>query len=107
MRTLSGILMVVMAAALLLPLSGCTNTQAGTVIGTAAGAAVGYQVGDDRTERQRNAVIGGVLGGAGGYYVGDRMDQVKYCPKCGLTYTQEAQYCTTDGTPLQLRDGAR
>ena len=104
MRTLIGMLVVVMAVALLLPLAGCTNTQAGTVIGTAAGAAVGYQVGDDRTERQRNAVIGGVLGGAGGYYVGDRMDQVKYCPKCGLTYTQDAQYCTTDGTPLQLRN---
>ena len=105
MRILNGLLAVVITAALLLPLWGCTNTQAGTVVGAAAGTVVGYQVGDNREERQRNAVIGGVLGGAGGYYVGDRMDQVKRCPKCGVTYTQEAQYCATDGTPLVLIEG--
>lgn len=86
-----------------LGLTACTNTQAGTVAGTAAGAVIGYQVGDSREERQRNAVIGGVAGGAAGYYVGDQMDQVKYCPKCGATYTSEASYCPVDGTPLELR----
>jgi len=91
-------------ALLLLPAGQCLADDGG--IPEAGGTLIGWVSSDGfiiAVAMGFPAAGAGVLGGAGGYYVGDQMDQVKYCPKCGVTYTQEAQYCAADGSPPTKR----
>jgi uncharacterized protein YcfJ len=101
-RTIAVMLVLAMAVPLV---AGCSTTQAqtttGAVVGSAAGAIIGYQTGDNRSERQRNAVIGGALGGLGGGYVGHEMSMTKFCPTCGRQYGADESYCSVDGATLR------
>jgi hypothetical protein len=61
------------------PLTGCENLpgndkQQGTVIGGAAGAAIGAAVAKDN--RLLGALIGGALGAGGGYLIGANKDKI-------------------------------
>jgi outer membrane protein OmpA-like peptidoglycan-associated protein len=74
-RPTSGLLM---AAALVLPLSGCaqlSRTEQGAVIGAGAGAAAGAVIGRQVGSTARGAIIGAAVGGAAGAVIGQRMDR--------------------------------
>lgn len=81
---------------------GCTGTQKGAGVGTLVGAGAGAIIGHQSGRTTEGAVIGGVVGAAGGALVGDAM-MTKFCPECGRDYGSDVQYCTYDGTELQLK----
>lgn len=74
----------VAALLLITPLTACTATQQGAVLGGAGGAAVGAAVGD--TE---GALIGGAVGAAAGALIGQAQEpgQCLYEDRFGRRYT--------------------
>lgn len=86
----------------LISVVGCTGTQKGAGIGTLLGAGAGAIIGHQSGRTAEGALIGGAIGAAGGALVGDAMD-TKFCPECGRDYRSDVQYCTYDGTELQVK----
>jgi phage tail tape-measure protein len=84
-------------------LTGCTATQKGTLIGSAAGAGIGAIIGHQSGDRDKGAAIGALLGGAGGAVVGNKMGQKYFCPTCGRQYEEGtgSRFCPADGTELR------
>lgn len=69
----NGILLVCMLS-LSLFISSCeSDAGTGTLLGSAAGAGIGYAIGGDAT----GALIGAGVGGAGGYMLGNEGDKKK------------------------------
>lgn len=91
----------ILAAAVLA--TGCTTTQKGTGIGAAAGAGLGAIIGHQSGNTEKGALIGGAVGALGGYAVGNKMEQKKFCPKCGRIFSEDTVYCPNDGTELQYQ----
>ncbi len=81
---------------------GCTTTQQGATVGGLGGATVGGIIGHQSGHDLEGAAIGGAVGAVGGMLVGEKM-ATKFCPVCGATYTDGAQYCSKDGTELKLK----
>lgn len=73
-RTFSLVLLAVLSVGLLLG-AGCTNTQKGATIGTAAGGAIGAIIGDQTGNTAMGAIIGAAVGGATGAWIGNYMDK--------------------------------
>lgn len=69
---------LVLAAALVIGLSGCaswTKTQKGAALGGGAGAVVGGVIGKAAGSTVVGAILGAALGGAAGAYIGRYMDR--------------------------------
>ena len=65
---------MIMMMAIGLFISGCeSDAGTGTLLGSAAGAGIGYAIGGDAT----GALIGAGVGGAGGYMLGNEGDKKK------------------------------
>jgi len=83
-------------------LCGCTATQKGALVGTAAGAGLGAIIGHQSGDRDKGAAIGALLGGAGGALAGNKMGQKYFCPTCGKQYEEgTGRFCPVDGTELK------
>lgn len=77
---------MIMAAAAVLMLAGCTTAEQ-TAVG---GAAVGAAVGGIATGQVEGALAGAAIGGAGGYLIGRIADRPGYCQyrdQYGRVYT--------------------
>jgi uncharacterized protein YcfJ len=83
--------------------AGCTTTQKGTTVGAAAGAGLGAIIGHQSGNRDKGALIGGAVGALGGYAVGSKMEEKKFCPKCGRVFAADTVYCPYDGAELQYQ----
>lgn len=79
---------------------GCSTTQKGAAIGTAAGAGLGAIIGHQSGHGGEGALIGGLGGAAAGALIGEKMD-AKFCPVCGKRFTAGTTYCPVDGTELK------
>ncbi len=93
----------IMILMLTMLVAGCTTTQKGAAIGTAAGAGIGAIIGHQSGNRDKGALIGGAAGALGGYAVGNKMEQKKFCPTCGKVFTEDKIYCPMDGTELKFQ----
>ena len=82
---------------------GCTTTQQGTGIGTAAGAGLGAIIGHQSGNTGKGALIGGAVGALGGYAVGSKIEEKKFCPVCGRVFKADTVYCPYDGTELKYQ----
>jgi len=68
----------IMIAAASFVISGCsqmTQTQKGTVIGSAAGGSLGAIIGKKAGNTAVGAIIGGAIGGTAGAFIGRKMDR--------------------------------
>ncbi|MBM3252309.1 MAG: glycine zipper 2TM domain-containing protein [Candidatus Omnitrophica bacterium] len=97
MRLITVFLILVFAVALF----SCTSTQKGAVIGGGAGAGLGAIIGHQSGHTGEGAAIGAAVGGISGAIIGEKMDK-KFCPVCGKRYTAGEEFCTEDGTKLEL-----
>jgi uncharacterized protein YcfJ len=67
-------MLVIILLASLIFVSGCaSDAGTGTLLGSAAGAGIGYAIGGDAT----GALIGAGVGGVGGYMLGNESDKGK------------------------------
>lgn len=82
-------------------LVGCSSTQKGAILGGGAGAGLGAIIGHQSGRAGEGAAIGAAVGGISGALIGEKMDK-KFCPVCGKRYTTSAEFCTEDGTKLEL-----
>jgi uncharacterized protein YcfJ len=96
MRICSVVLVLAMIA-----LVGCSSTQKGAVLGGGAGAGLGAIIGHQSGHTGEGAAIGAAVGGISGALIGEKMDK-KFCPVCGKRYTGGAEFCSEDGTKLEL-----
>jgi len=95
-------LVVTVLIIVLVAVVGCTGTQKGAGIGTLIGAGAGAIIGHQSGNTAEGALIGGAVGAAGGALVGDAMD-TKFCPVCGRDYGSDVEFCSVDGTELNVK----
>lgn len=67
-----------LALSLIVPLTACTPTQQGAVVGGAGGAAIGAAVAGSG-DRAEGALIGGAIGAAAGALLGRASERPGYC----------------------------
>lgn len=82
-------------------LIGCSSTQKGAILGGGAGAGLGAIIGHQSGHAGEGVAIGAAVGGISGALIGEKMDK-KFCPVCGKRYPASAEFCTEDGTKLEL-----
>lgn len=97
-KSLSLILLGVLAA-------GCASanpTQKGAGAGAVLGAGLGAIIGHQSGHTGEGALIGAAAGGLGGAVVGNAMSS-KFCPTCGREETGGVANCPIDGTVLRQK----
>ena len=92
------VLVLILAVVVLI---GCSSTQKGAILGGGAGAGLGAIIGNQSGHLGEGAAIGAAVGGISGALIGEKMDK-KFCPTCGKRYPASAEFCTEDGTKLEL-----
>ena len=93
---------ILITAACLLVVSGCTATQKGAGVGAVVGGGAGYAIGKQSGHGGEGAAIGAVVGAIGGGLIGNKMDKKKFCPTCGRTFSSSTEYCPYDGATLSV-----